>query len=158
MTDSSKSSGALRHVELYTDGACSGNPGPGGWAFILRDVKTGKELTGAGGQRDTTNNRMEMQAVIEGLTALKKSCRVELYSDSSYVLQGLQKWMAGWKKKGWVRMEGGRKKPVKNVELWQDLDRLVVQHAMKYHHVKGHSGHPENERCDAMAVEASQNI
>ena len=151
------SESAIREVELYTDGACSGNPGPGGWAFILRDVKTQKELTGAGGERDSTNNRMEMQAVIHGLKALKKSCRVRLYSDSSYVLQGLQSWMAGWKKKGWVRMEGGRKKPVKNVELWQELDKLVTLHQISYHHVKGHSGHPENERCDEMAVEASQN-
>lgn len=146
----------LRHVALFTDGACSGNPGPGGWAFILRDVKTQKELTGSGGDYETTNNRMEMQAVIEGLRALKKSCRVSLYSDSNYVLQGLQTWMAGWKKKGWVRMEGGRKKPIKNVELWQTLDAMVTQHSISYHHVKGHSGHPENERCDVMAVEASQ--
>lgn len=148
----------LRVVELYTDGACSGNPGPGGWAFILRDKRTRKEMTGAGGDREATNNRMEMQAVIEGLKALKKRCRVELYSDSSYVLQGLRTWMIGWKKKGWARMEGGRKKPVKNVELWQELDQLVQLHEMSYHHVKGHSGHPENERCDVMAVEASQNI
>jgi ribonuclease HI len=145
-----------RHVALFTDGACSGNPGPGGWAFILRDIKTQKELTGSGGDYETTNNRMEMQAVIEGLRALKKSCRVSLYSDSSYVLQGLQTWMPGWKKKGWVRMEGGRKKPIKNVELWQALDLLIAQHVISYHHVKGHSGHPENERCDVMAVEASQ--
>ncbi len=146
----------LRVVELYTDGACSGNPGPGGWAFVLRDKRTRKEMTGSGGASETTNNRMEMQAVIEGLKALKKRCRVELYSDSSYVLQGLQSWMIGWKKKGWMRMEGGRKKPVKNVELWQELDRCVSLHEMAYHHVKGHSGHPENERCDVMAVEAAQ--
>lgn len=146
---------SLRKVELYTDGACSGNPGPGGWAFILRDVKTKKELTGSGGERDSTNNRMEMKAVIEGLGALKKKCQVDLYSDSSYVLQGLQSWMAGWKKKGWMRSEGGKKKPVKNVELWKELDRVTSMHAMRYHHVKGHSGHPENERCDQMAVEAS---
>lgn len=155
--DATKSNPApLRKVHLFTDGACSGNPGPGGWAFILRDIKTRKELTGSGGDRESTNNRMEMQAVIEGLKSLKKRCSVELYSDSSYVLQGLQKWMAGWKKKGWIRMEGGRKKPVKNVELWQELDRLIKLHEVKYHHVRGHSGHPENERCDVMAVEASQ--
>ena len=148
--------GGIREVELYTDGACSGNPGPGGWAFILRDVKTQKELTGAGGERDSTNNRMELQAVIEGLRALKKRCRVTLYSDSNYVLQGLQTWMAGWKRKGWVRMEGGRRKPVKNVEHWKELDRLITKHDLTYHHVRGHSGHPENERCDVMAVEASQ--
>ncbi|MEM7477280.1 MAG: ribonuclease HI [Planctomycetota bacterium] len=147
---------ALRRVELYTDGACSGNPGPGGWAFILRDVRTRKELTGSGGESESTNNRMEMQAVIEGLSALKRKCHVDLYSDSSYVLQGLQKWVAGWKKNGWMRKEGGKKKPVKNVELWQKLDVLVAKHEMKFHHVKGHSGHPENERCDEMAVEAAQ--
>ena len=152
----SSGSRSLRKVELFTDGACSGNPGPGGWAFILRDVKTGKELTGSGGERNSTNNRMEMQAVVQGLQSLKRKCQVTLYSDSSYVLQGLQKWMAGWKKKGWMRTEGGKKKPVKNVELWQELDRLVAQHSITYHHVRGHSGHPENERCDQMAVEASQ--
>ncbi len=149
---------ALREVELYTDGACSRNPGPGGWAFILRDTKTRKELTGAGGERDSTNNRMELKAVIEGLKALKKQCRVSLYSDSKYVLQGLQEWMAGWKRKGWVRMEGKQKKPIKNIELWQELDVLAGQHKLSYHHVRGHSGHIENERCDVMAVEASQNF
>lgn len=148
---------ALREVNLYTDGACSGNPGPGGWAFILRDLKTKRELTGAGGERNSTNNRMELQAVIAGLSALKKRCRVHLYSDSKYVLQGLESWMAGWKKKGWMRSEGGRKKPVKNVELWQQLDELISRHEVHYHHVRGHSGHSENERCDVMAVAASQN-
>ena len=148
----------LREVDLFTDGACSGNPGPGGWAFILRDRKTKKELTGAGGEPDSTNNRMELKAVIEGLKSLKKRCRVALHSDSKYVLQGLQEWMAGWKKKGWVRVEGGQKKPVKNVELWQELDQLVARHQISFHHVRGHSGHPENERCDVMAVEASQKI
>ena len=147
---------ALRRVELYTDGACSGNPGPGGWAFILRDSKTRKELVGSGGERTTTNNQMEMRAVIEGLSSLKKGCDVHLYSDSKYVLQGLQEWMAGWKKKGWVRIEGGKRKPVKNVELWQQLDELVARHKLTYHHVRGHSGHIENERCDQMAVAASQ--
>lgn len=145
----------LREVKLYTDGACSGNPGPGGWAFILRDVKTGKELTGSGGRAQTTNNQMELQAVIEGLKALKKSCRVQLHSDSKYVLQGLTEWMTGWKARGWMRVEGGKKKPVKNVEQWQELDTLVTQHAISYHHVRGHSGHIENERCDQMAVAAS---
>jgi len=151
----SAGSPALRKVELYTDGACSGNPGPGGWAFILRDVRTKKELTGSGGEAESTNNRMEMQAVIEGLRALKRKCHVDLYSDSSYVLQGLKSWVKGWKKNGWMRKEGGKKKPVKNVELWKELDKLTSQHEVNYHHVKGHSGHPENERCDEMAVEAS---
>lgn len=151
----SAGSPALRKVELYTDGACSGNPGPGGWAFILRDVRTKKELTGSGGEAESTNNRMEMQAVIEGLRSLKRKCHVDLYSDSSYVLQGLKSWVKGWKKNGWMRKEGGKKKPVKNVELWKELDLLTSQHEVNYHHVKGHSGHPENERCDEMAVEAS---
>jgi ribonuclease HI len=133
----------LRVVQLYTDGACSGNPGPGGWAFILRDVKTGKELTGSGGAAETTNNQMELQAVIEGLSSLKN------------VLQGLTEWMAGWKARGWVRMEGRKKAPVKNVEQWKQLDELIAKHAMSYHHVRGHSGHIENERCDEMAVAAS---
>ncbi len=146
-----------REVLLFTDGACSGNPGPGGWAFILRDSKTGKELTGSGGESNSTNNRMELMAVIQGLTALKRSCRIKLHSDSKYVLQGLQEWMAGWKRNGWARKEGGKKKPVKNVELWQELDRLVQNHQISYQHVKGHSGHPENERCDQMAVAASEN-
>lgn len=147
----------IREVLLFTDGACSGNPGPGGWAFILRDIKTGKELAGSGGERESTNNRMEMMAVIKGLESLKRSCRVKLHSDSKYVLQGLQEWMAGWKRNGWTRKESGKTKPVKNVELWQELDRLVQQHQVSYHHVKGHSGHPENERCDQLAVAASEN-
>ncbi|MBX3422439.1 MAG: ribonuclease HI [Pirellulaceae bacterium] len=147
----------MREVYLYTDGACSGNPGPGGWAFILRDIKTGKELEGSGGERDSTNNRMELMAVIEGLKTLKKSCQVKLYSDSTYVLQGLREWMAGWKRNGWKRKDGSRRVPVKNVELWQALDQLVQQHQLSYHHVRGHSGHPENERCDELAVAASEN-
>ncbi len=147
---------SLRQVQLYTDGACSGNPGPGGWAFILRDKLTKKELEGSGGEASTTNNQMEMTAVIEGLKALKRPCRVELYSDSSYVLNGLQSWMAGWKKNGWKRKDGNKLAPVKNVELWIQLDEAIAIHQMSYHHVKGHSGHPENERCDVLAVEASQ--
>ena len=148
---------SLREIELYTDGACSGNPGPGGWAFILRDLKTGKELTGSGGESNSTNNRMEILAVVNGLKALKKSCRVRLYSDSKYVLQGLQEWMAGWKKNGWKRKEGMKLAELKNAELWQQLDQLIPLHQMSYHHVRGHSGHPENERCDLMAVAASEN-
>lgn len=145
-------------VELYTDGACSGNPGPGGWAYILRDKATKKERVDSGGKRDTTNNQMEMMAVIEGLKALKRPCIVELYSDSSYVLQGLKEWMAGWKKKGWRRKTSSGTEPVKNVELWQELDQLIQRHDMVYFHVRGHSGHPENERCDQMAVAASQTV
>lgn len=143
----------LPHVQLYTDGGCSGNPGPGGWAFILRHVATGKEREGSGGEAHTTNNRMEMTAVIEGLTALKRTCRVDLYMDSEYVRQGLMTWMAGWKKKNWKTKEG---KPVKNDDLWKQLDVLIAEHEIEFHHVKGHSGHPENERCDVLAVAAYQ--
>ncbi len=156
-SDEPTNNAPLREVELYTDGACSGNPGPGGWAFILRDLKTGKELTGSGGESNSTNNRMEILAVVNGLKALKKSCRVRLYSDSKYVLQGLQEWMAGWKKNGWKRKEGRKLVELKNAELWQQLDQLIPLHQMSYHHVRGHSGHPENERCDLMAVAASEN-
>jgi ribonuclease HI len=147
---------ALREVDLFTDGACSGNPGPGGWAVILRDRKTKKELCQSGGESGSTNNRMELMAVIYGLKALKKSCRVNLFSDSKYVLQGLQEWVAGWKRNGWMRQEGRKKVPLKNVELWQELDQLTQLHRISYHHVRGHSGHPENERCDEMAVAASE--
>ncbi len=156
-SDEPTNNAPLREIELYTDGACSGNPGPGGWAFILRDLKTGKELTGSGGESNSTNNRMEILAVVNGLKALKKSCRVRLYSDSKYVLQGLQEWMAGWKKNGWKRKEGRKLVELKNAELWQQLDQLIPLHQMSYHHVRGHSGHPENERCDLMAVAASEN-
>lgn len=140
---------------LFTDGACSGNPGPGGWGFILRHPKSGKEIERSGGEAMTTNNRMEMLAVIEGLKALTRPTAVELISDSKYVLQGLGQWVRGWKANGWKRREGGKLKEVKNVELWQELDRLAHRHTIKFTHVKGHAGHPENERCDQLAVEAS---
>lgn len=145
----------LRTVSLYTDGACSGNPGPGGWAYVLRDGPTKKEREGSGGESNTTNNRMELMAVIEGLTALSRPCSVELYSDSKYVLQGLQTWMAGWKKNNWRRKTSSGWDSVKNVDLWQKLDQLVNKHQISFHHVKGHSGHPENERCDVLAVAAA---
>ena len=143
-------------ILLFTDGACSGNPGPGGWAFILRHSGTGKVLEKFGGEKLTTNNRMELQAVIEGLSMLKRPCRVELFTDSEYVRKGLSEWMAGWKKNGWQRREKGKLKPVSNVELWQRLDELVAQHNIKFTRVAGHSGHPENDRCDELAVEAYQ--
>ena len=143
-------------VILYTDGACSGNPGPGGWGFILKHPKSGKEIERSGGEAITTNNRMEMLAVIEGLKALTRPTAVELVSDSKYVLQGLEQWMRSWKANGWKRREGGKLKEVKNVELWQELDRLVTLHKIKFTHVKGHAGHPENERCDELAVEAAK--
>ncbi len=145
-------------VHLFTDGACSGNPGPGGWAFIVRHLATGKELEKSGGVRETTNNRMELQAVVEGLTALKRPCRVELFSDSVYVGKGLSEWMPKWKANGWRRRERGRWSELKNADLWQQLDQLLARHRLSYTRVAGHSGHPENERCDALAVAACQRI
>lgn len=139
------------HVELYTDGACSGNPGPGGWAFILKHPGTGKEKQASGGERSTTNNRMELMSVIKGLRSLDRPCVVDLYSDSQYVVKGLREWLDGWKKKGWKR---GRNDPVLNIEQWQELDELRHKHTIRPHWVRGHSSHPENERCDRLAVEA----
>lgn len=144
------------HVQLYTDGGCSRNPGPGGWAFILRHMGTGKEKEESGAEEHTTNNRMELVAVVEGLSALKRRCLVELYTDSEYVRKGLAEWMAGWKKKGWKRKEGDRLVPVKNEDLWKKLDELVARHDISFHRVAGHSGHPENDRCDVLAVAAYQ--
>ena len=143
-------------VILFTDGACSGNPGPGGWGFILRHHKSGKEIERSGGEANTTNNRMEMTAVIEGLKALTRPTSVELVSDSKYVLQGIEEWMPAWKQRGWKRKEGKQLKPVKNVELWQELDVLIARHRVRFTHVRGHAGHPENERCDQLAVEAAK--
>ena len=143
-------------VHLYTDGACSGNPGPGGWAFILRHLASGKEMEQSGFQQETTNNQMELRAVIEGLSTLKRRCQVEVFTDSVYVGKGITEWMQKWKANGWRRREGKAYKPVKNVELWQQLDQQLERHAIKYTRVPGHSGHPENERCDELAVEAYQ--
>lgn len=143
------------HVELYTDGACSGNPGPGGWAFILKHPASGKAIEGSGAEPQTTNNRMELMAVIRGLEALKSASIVELYSDSQYVLNGLKEWMASWKKRGWRTAD---KKPVKNVDLWQELDDLQKRHELRFHWIRGHSEHPENERCDQLAVAAREAI
>jgi ribonuclease HI len=143
-------------VELFTDGACSGNPGPGGWAFILRHPATGKEIERFGGERDTTNNRMELMAVVKGLEALTRPSSVELLTDSVYVGKGLTEWMPKWKANGWKRREGKRLVEVKNEDLWRELDRLIAQHRLKYTRVAGHSGHPENDRCDLLAVQAYQ--
>jgi len=142
---------SMEDVILFTDGACSGNPGPGGWGFILRHPKNGKEVERFGGEPNTTNNRMELIAVIEGLKMLVRPTSIELVSDSKYVLQGLEEWMPGWKKRGWKRKEGNQLKPVKNVELWQELDVLISRHRVRFTHVKSHAGHPENERCDKLA-------
>lgn len=133
-------------VELYTDGACSGNPGPGGWGVLLRYGEHQKELNG--GEKETTNNRMEMMAVIEGLKALKRSSTVVVYTDSKYVLDGVTKWLDGWKAKGWKTAD---KKPVKNQDLWEKLDSALVEHDVTFKWVKGHAGHPENERADYLA-------
>lgn len=137
------------HVLLFTDGACSGNPGPGGWAYILKHPVSGSVREDSGGESLTTNNRMELTGVIRGLEALKSRSRVELWSDSQYVLKGLKEWMTGWKAKGW---KTAGKTPVKNVDLWQQLDRLRGEHDLTFHWVRGHSDHPENERCDQLAV------
>jgi ribonuclease HI len=150
------SSGALPEVELYTDGACSGNPGPGGWAFILRHPATAKQLEKSGGERETTNNRMELLAVVRGLEALTKPSHVKLMTDSVYVGKGLSEWMPKWKANGWRRREGTQWKEVKNEDLWRELDQLIHRHKITYIRVAGHSGHPENDRCDELAVAACQ--
>ena len=142
-------------VLLYTDGACSGNPGPGGWAYLLKHPGSGKTLEASGAEAETTNNRMELMAVIEGISALTKRSRIELHADSEYVVKGLREWLPGWKAKGW-RTAG--KKPVKNVDLWRRLDELVAGHEVTFHWVRGHAGHPENERCDQLAVAAIERL
>ena len=136
-------------IKIYTDGACRGNPGPGGWGALLRFNDQEKNIKGA--ERHTTNNRMELMAAIQGLTALKQQCVVDLYTDSQYVRQGMMSWLAQWKKNGW---RNSKKEPVKNADLWQQLDALAQTHQVTWHWVKGHSGHPENERADALANEA----
>ena len=142
----------MKQVELFTDGACSGNPGPGGWAAILRYRGIEKELSG--GAADTTNNRMELTAAIEGLSALKESCEVILCTDSKYVSDGIQKgWAASWKKNGWRKAD---KKPALNADLWDKLLTLCSFHNVRWLWVNGHTGHPENERCDKLAVAQSQ--
>ena len=133
-------------VEIFTDGACSGNPGPGGWGAILRFKDREKELSG--GAQETTNNRMELQAAIEGLRALKRPMRVAIHTDSTYVMDGITKWIVNWKRNGW---KTAAKKRVKNVDLWQALDGVLIGHDVEWHWVKGHAGHPENERADALA-------
>ncbi|NLY01292.1 MAG: ribonuclease HI [Rhodopirellula sp.] len=143
-------------VQLFTDGACSGNPGPGGWAYILRHPASGKEIERSGGERETTNNRMELLAVIRGLEALKRPSAVELFTDSTYVGKGLSEWLRKWKVNGWKRRDGDRLVPIKNEELWRQLDALLAEHRVGFTHVRGHSGHVENERCDTLAVAAYQ--
>lgn len=143
-------------VHLFTDGACSGNPGPGGWAFILRHPATGKELERSGGERESTNNRMELTAVVEGLSALKKPTSVEIFTDSVYVGKGMSEWLPKWKANGWRRKEGTKFVPIKNEDLWRQLDTQLARHQIKYTRVAGHSGHEENDRVDKLAVAAYQ--
>lgn len=144
----------MKTVTLYTDGACSGNPGPGGWGVILEYMGHEKELSG--GEENTTNNRMELTGVIEGLKALKEPCIVELYSDSKYVIDGLSKgWAESWRKNGWRKAD---KKPALNPDLWELLLELTAQHDMRYHWVKGHAENPKNNRCDELAVAQWQKI
>lgn len=136
-------------VEIYTDGACRGNPGPGGWGVLLRCQGHTKTLHGA--EPHTTNNRMELLAAIRGLEALNRSCQVDLFTDSQYLRKGMNEWLANWKKSNW---RNAQKQPVKNVDLWQQLDLLSSTHTISWHWVKGHSGHPENEQADQLANDA----
>ena len=142
----------MKRIEIYTDGACSGNPGPGGWGAILRYNGHEKEISG--GDANTTNNRMELTAVIRAMELLKEPCEVELYSDSKYVIDALEKgWVYGWKKKGWIKSD---KKPALNIDLWEHLLALIAPHEVRYHWVKGHATNEYNNRCDALAVEESR--
>jgi len=136
----------MKHVTIYTDGACSGNPGPGGWGVLL--VWNGHEREIYGGEAETTNNRMELMAALTALNILKEPCSIDLYTDSKYVRDGILTWIEGWKKNGW---RTASRKPVKNAELWQQLDAARARHEIRWHWVKGHAGHPENERADELA-------
>jgi ribonuclease HI len=141
----------MTEVEIFTDGACKGNPGPGGWAAIVRSGAHEKELSG--GEPLTTNNRMELLAAIRGLEALMRPCSVSLYTDSLYVRDGITKWVHGWKRNGWRTAD---RKPVKNAELWQELVEAAAPHKVEWHWVRGHAGHPENERADRLACDAAE--
>ena len=143
----------MKHVEIFTDGACKGNPGPGGWGALLRMGRHEKELYGA--EAETTNNRMEMTAAIRGLNALIEPCEITLYTDSRYLIDGMTKWIDGWQKKGWINAS---KKPVRNADLWHDLIEAAATHTIDWQWVKGHSGHPENDRVDKLASDAAEEI
>ena len=143
----------MRSVQAYTDGACSGNPGPGGWGVVLQFGDHERELMG--GENDTTNNRMELTAAIEALKAVKEPCRIALTTDSTYVKDGITKWLSNWKRNGW---KTAAKKPVKNQDLWQQLEHHAAQHSVEWLWVKGHSGHPENERADTLANEGMSTL
>jgi ribonuclease HI len=151
-----KSDSSLPEVQLFTDGACSGNPGPGGWAFILRHPATGKEMERSGGEQLSTNNKMELTAVVEGLGTLKRSSHVEVLTDSVYVGKGMIEWLPKWKANGWRRKEKNKLVPIANEQLWRKLDALLAKHKIKYTRVAGHSGHAENDRVDELAVAAYQ--
>lgn len=140
-----------KQIKLYTDGACSGNPGPGGWGAILQWNGHEKELSGD--EMESTNNRMELMAVIEGLNAIKKSSEVEIYTDSKYVMDGVTQWLEGWKARGW---KTAAKKPVKNQDLWERMDEAIARHVIRWHWVKGHDGNALNERADQLAVSARE--
>ena len=146
MKASELSQRGLPRVSMWTDGACSGNPGPGGWGAILRFGSHEKELSG--GEKDTTNNRMEMMAVIKAVAVLKRPCALHIFTDSTYVLKGMTEWIGGWRSRNWKTASG---KPVKNVDLWQALDSALSVHDVEWTWVKGHAGHAENERADALA-------
>jgi ribonuclease HI len=143
----------VARVRIYTDGACKGNPGAGGWGALLQLDGREKEL--CGGESDTTNNRMELTAVIRALEALKRPCEIDLYTDSQYVQKGISEWIVSWKRRGW---KTAGKKPVKNIDLWLELDRLAGGHAIRWHWVKGHAGHPENERADQLANQGIESV
>jgi ribonuclease HI len=143
-------------VHLFTDGACSGNPGPGGWAFILRHPASGKELEQSGGEAETTNNRMELTAAVRGLEALNRRTHVELFTDSVYVGKGISEWLPKWKANGWRRKDRNKWVAIANEELWRELDKLLAKHQVRYTRVAGHSGHTENDRVDELAVAAYQ--
>jgi ribonuclease HI len=151
-------SAAHRVVQLFSDGACMGNPGKGGWAFILRDSDKSQEVKKSGADRHTTNNRMELTSVIKGLEEIDPPAKVLVTTDSQYVAKGLNEWMAGWKRRGWKRYANGKLEPVANLELWQRLDQLCQRLDVTCRWVRGHAGHPENEECDRLAVAAYQDL
>lgn len=146
------------YVKLFTDGACSGNPGPGGWAFILEHPASGKILERFGAEPHTTNNRMEIEGALRGLETLKRPCRVELITDSQYLAKGINEWLPGWRANGYRRREGNKLKPLVNDDLWRAVDALLAKHQVRVVHVKGHAGHPQNERCDQLAVAAYKSL
>lgn len=143
------------HVTIYTDGACSGNPGPGGWGALLRFGNHEKELSGA--EKDTTNNRMEITAAVMAFRALKEPCQVDIFTDSEYLKKGITNWIQNWKKLGWRRGSPGKTKPLANADLWKELDQVISNHQVSWHWVRGHAGHAENERVDNLAVTAMRN-